>query len=485
MAGLTDQGLVIKRLPEVVTSLKEQAQPIFQDLVQPGDIVDTSDSSTLGRIIGLFSLPLSDIWEALQEVYSAFDPNAATGIALENIVAYGGLTKNPASPTLATVVIWGDPGTNIDTAQVARAIDNTLYNIAQPIILSNTSCIGVGIEIAGGVVVEGETYSVFVNIGPSTRSASYVAQLDDTIDIVYNNLINSLTVIPSPVSTSIDQSRLFIELNNIFEKASITTSSNINIVKIKERGEVRNQVVGFKEQQANEINSIATPLLGWDSINNPFDAIPGTNEETDEELRQRFRDSKYIRAINISDALYSSLKEVDGVRDIAIYENETDTPDPDYDLPGHSFKVVIDGGAPSEIAREIWKNKPLGISSEGNTYGTIVDSQGYSRNIYFERPIPVPIYIEMELTITNSSIFPSDGIEQIKAALINYFSENIKTGDDVIYSRLYTPINSVPGHQVNSLFIDKTPSPTSTNNIVIAYNEVASLNDANISVVIV
>ena len=485
MAGLTNQGLVIKRLPEVVTDLKEQAQPIFQDLVQPGDMVDTSDSSALGRIIGLFSLPLTDLWEALQQVYLAFDPNSASGIALDNLVMYVGMVRNEASPTTATVVVWGDPGTIIPNTQTVRAIDNTLYNISQQIILSNTACVGAAIELTNNTVVVGDDYSIFVNIGSTTRSATYTALLDDTIDVVFNNLISQLTVNPSPISAYVDQNRLYIELNNVFETSSITTTSNANVVKIKSRGEVQNQVAGYREQKANEINSIATPMLGWDSVNNPYDAVSGNNEETDQELRERFRDSKYTRATNISDSLYAALLDIDGVRDIGIYENETDTLDPTYDLPGHSFKVVIDGGSPTEIASAIWKNKPLGISSEGNTYGTVIDSQGYVRNIYFERPIPVPIYVEMELTITNSSVFPSNGIEQIKASLIEYFQSNLKIGDDVTYSRLYTPINNIPGHQVNTLFIGTSSEPTDQNNIVIDYNEQASLNDANIIVTIV
>lgn len=483
MAGLTDAGLEIKRLAEIVVDLKTEAVPIFQDLVEPGDVVDTSDSSTIGRFIGLTSLPLSDLWEAIQQVYLAFDPNSATGIALDNLVMYAGLTRNLPSPTNATVVVWGDPGTLIPTTQVARAIDNTLYNISFPIVLSSSSCIGARIVLANEVSTAG-LYSINLNIGSTTRTATHDAGVGESLESIITSLVNSLNVSPASWVAFMDGNSLVIELNNIFDTCSITTSSNLNIIKIKARGEVRNQVSGRKEQDINSINTIATPMLGWDSITNPFPGVLGADLETDDELRERFRQSKYTRAINISDSLYARLLEIDGVDYVGIYENETDEYDSDTDLPPHSFKAVVQGGSLSDIALAIWQNKPLGIGSQGNTFGTIIDSQGYSRNIYFERPSPVRIYMNIELTV-NQSTFPSDGIEQIKASLINYFNNNLEIGDDVIYSRMYTPINIVPGHQVNNLTIGTSPNPTGKNNIVIPYDGVASLSDSDITITIV
>ncbi|MNG12202.1 hypothetical protein D3C84_957990 [compost metagenome] len=80
---------------------------------------------------------------------------------------------------------------------------------------------------------------------------------------------------------------------------------------------------------------------------------------------------------------------------------------------------------------------------------------------------------------------PGDAADQIKAAIISYADSNIGVGKDVIFSRMYTPINTVPGHQINSLFIGTTPSPVGTSNITIAFDELASFESANIVVNIV
>jgi uncharacterized phage protein gp47/JayE len=57
-------------------------------------------------------------------------------------------------------------------------------------------------------------------------------------------------------------------------------------------------------------------------------------------------------------------------------------------------------------------------------------------------------------------------------------------GDDVIWSRLFTPINNVPGHQIDSMFIGTSPAPTGTSNVVIDFNELASFESVNIDVVV-
>ena len=63
MSGLSDTGFTVKRLNDIIAELKAKAESEFASLVEPGDIVNTSDTSVLGRFIKLFSAPLADLWE--------------------------------------------------------------------------------------------------------------------------------------------------------------------------------------------------------------------------------------------------------------------------------------------------------------------------------------------------------------------------------------------------------------------------------------
>lgn len=475
MAGITREGITIKRQREVIEDLKERAVPIFQDLVPPNDVVDTSDDSTIGRIIGLNSLALADLWELAQEVYWAFDPNSATGVALDNLVQYAGLIREPATPSTVTLVVWGDEGTTIlSTQNTVRASDNTLYDIMRTIQLQREANIGVRVDVPQ--VVQGEDYVLTISSGSNSFSVSYTAQPGDNEEKILSEIQSSLSSYVF-LRTSYSDNMLTVETVDVFDQIGVGVN-NLEIRKVKGRTEGINQEVGPKEQARNTVNQIATPLLGWDSVNNPFDAVVGRGRETDEELRERFRVSKFLRAQNISDALYSSLREIDGVRHVAVYENESDIYDPVYNLPPHSFRAVIQGGNPIEVARAIWLNKPLGIAPHGNTSEIIKDSQGFDREMKWDRPIDIPIYITM--TLTTNGTFPATGVQDIKAQLIDYFREEQSIGEDVVFSRLYTPINKVAGHQVDSLFIGTSPNPTGSSNIPIAYNEMATINSDDI-----
>lgn len=483
MAGLTENGLEIMRLGEVIADMKSKAVPIFQDLVPAGDTVDTGDSSTLGRVIGLVAPSVADLYEIAMQLYWAFDPNAASGIPLDNLVMYGGLVRGEPSATQAIVNVWGNESTLIGQDAQVRSVDNNLYNISLPVVLDRSLCNGFEISLAAATA--GQQYGVSVTLGATTVNLSYTATGSDTVATILEQLRLQANLNAWLQSEYTSAGNLRIFTTDYLDYISFDTLGTLTVVqKIRTRSEVTNTVVGEIPQEANTITNIATPVLGWDSVNNPFPAVTGESEETDEELRIRFRDSKYVRAQNISDSLYSALAAVSGVTSVGVYENETDVYDPVTDLPPHSFKAVVLGGSPTDIVTEIWKNKPLGIKSEGNTFSTITDSQGFLRTIYFDRPTSIDVYISMTIQADPSN-FPADGADQIKSRLLEHFQNNLSIGDDVIYSRLYTPINLVPGHQVNSLTIGTSPSPVGTSNIVIPYNGIASLASSNIVITVV
>ena len=76
-------------------------------------------------------------------------------------------------------------------------------------------------------------------------------------------------------------------------------------------------------------------------------------------------------------------------------------------------------------------------------------------------------------------MFPTDGLLRIQNALIDYVS-NLNVGEDVVWSKLFTPINTVNGQSVNSLLIGKLGETLGTQSIVIEHNQLASLSFENI-----
>lgn len=480
MAGLTEHGLTIKRLHEVIADSKARAQPIFQDLVPPGDIVDTSDSTTIGRLIGLKSPAIADLWEAVQQVYLAFDPNSATGIALDNLVALGGITRIPESPTTADVYLTGNSGITIPFgSEVMSSTTSARYQLAQEVPLFPENCFGVGVNV--NALQPTSRYSVFYTIADGTAFTEIFINtgITPTIEGIYEDIQNQIRNNHQGLTSYVEDGVLYITSDIDFQLLSFYTSLNLSINKVIGIGRVVGEVPGAIEQPPRTIDQISTPVFGWDSVINPTQALTGNSRETDSQLRNRFRETKFQRATNIIEALYSALYSVNGVTSIIIYENDTDVIDSRGVLP-HSFWVIVDGGIDTDVARAIWLNRPTGIRSQGNTRVDIIDSFGYIREINFSRPEAVELYVRMDIS-TNQD-FPPNGEEQIKKNLVEYIN-SLVISEDVVYSRLYTPINKVIGHQVDSLEISTNGVDWQTTNIFIDLDQKATLTENNITIV--
>ena len=229
------------------------------------------------------------------------------------------------------------------------------------------------------------------------------------------------------------------------------------------------------------INTVSIPIAGWDSITNPVAATTGRLQETDPELRERFRNSKFVQSANIIEAIIDALSNVAGVTDVQVYENDTMTTNA-QGVPPKSFMPIVLGGLPTDIGNAIWFNKPTGISSTGNATVQIVDSLGFVHPISFKRPTEVPIYVTMDISAVGD--LAGDAPATIRQNVVDFGESTCFIGDDVIYSRFYTPINAVPGHMVNSLKIGTSPSPTGTSNVVINFDQVATFSPANVIVTI-
>jgi uncharacterized phage protein gp47/JayE len=234
------------------------------------------------------------------------------------------------------------------------------------------------------------------------------------------------------------------------------------------------------------VTVIDTPITGWDTVTNPDSATPGTNQETDSDLRARRQRSVARDAQAIIDGIRAAIENIDNVTQAVVLENDTDAVDGNG-LPAHSFQVVVSGGTNIDVADTIWLKKPAGIQAFGDITEQIIDSQGISHDISFSRPTAVTIYVEV--TITTFAEYPVNGDDLIKQAIVDYANgdlvDNRSFGlaDDVIYTRLYTPINSVAGHEIDDLQISISSPASGTANIAIAVDEIADFQIANITVI--
>ena len=482
MAGVTNAGFVPKRFNEIHAGLEAVAKSIFQDLVKPGEEVDTSDTSTLGRFIGLITPALDEVWQGMEQTYQAFDPNSATGIALDNIVQYGGLTRQTGKPTVLRASVWGLLGTVLPQGQVIRGADPARFVSTTSLTFSTSDMIGFSISPTSLVVGDVVSFTFIVEEGVYTLSHTNAS--GDTVDTILADWKWQFDALMfNRYEGVVANQKFYLTLKEYFTYITVPTMVNCVIMDVKKRLTFNSEDDGDISAPLNTVTTILTPVYGWTSVSNEISAEKGSEEETDEQLRERFRASKAIRAYNMAEALYSQLLAIEDVSYARIYENMTDVVDT-KGLPPHSFMAIVKGGTDTDIGEAVWDNKPLGIASQGNTSVVVRDSQNLERTVKFSRSTEVPIYVNVTVEKVGTA-FPANGVDLIRQAVVEFINSNAGFGEEIIYTRMFTPINLVPGHQVNVLEIGRSSGAMGTTNIVLNWDEFPVGLPENINITVV
>lgn len=240
---------------------------------------------------------------------------------------------------------------------------------------------------------------------------------------------------------------------------------------------------GSIEANAGSLDSIVTPVFGWVSVTNADAASIGRARESDGQLRFRMLKTSAAQ-VGTPEGIDTALSEVQGVDYSRVLENKEDVVN-GIGMPPHSVFPIVDGGADLDIANALLRTVAAGIDYTDDTdvpaaYWTSVVVQnpasGQNVTVWFARPTNTNAAVVV--TIETDSEFPSDGVARIKAAIIA-FTNTVQVGSTLFASRLYTPVNTVPGIDINSLTID------ATDRIVLSAFERIVLTDSDITVTIV
>ena len=166
---------------------------------------------------------------------------------------------------------------------------------------------------------------------------------------------------------------------------------------------------------------------------------------------------------------------VDGVKFVNIQQNITSSPN--GVRTNNGVVVVVDGGDDQIIAQTIFNNMAVGTATDGLVEEVASDIVGFGHKIKFSRPVYIPIRISMSLKALPN--FPTNGKNMIKQAIVDWFNE-LQVGGDILYSRLFDPINSVNGFSVNDLKIGRVGGNFGIKDITLKYNELPIITPENI-----
>ncbi|MDR1020517.1 MAG: baseplate J/gp47 family protein [Synergistaceae bacterium] len=257
------------------------------------------------------------------------------------------------------------------------------------------------------------------------------------------------------------------------------------------------QDAGAIRAQPGEINKIATPMRGWQSVGNPDAAIIGHAAESDAELRFRQAYSTELPSLSIFEGIIGAVADLDGVTAVRGYENFTDETDGDG-LPPHSVCLVVDGGEAGEIAAAIHRKKTPGTGTHGDIEILVKDRYWISTGIKFSRPAMARISVG--LTIRRAAGYSPETADRIKGSLAAYVN-SLGIGNSVLLSKLYAPVDladaggfgsdtpavsrSPSSFEVTELLLSRDGGAKTAQNVLIGFNEMASLSLEDIDLTVV
>lgn len=213
----------------------------------------------------------------------------------------------------------------------------------------------------------------------------------------------------------------------------------------------------------NTITKIQTPTLGVTAVNNAAGPTTlGLTEETDFALRIRRSKSVSLPSQGYLQGLIGALLDTAGVTAAQVYENDTNTTDGNG-IPGHSIWVVVAGGDLTDIANAIYVKRNAGCGMKGSVNVTVLQVDGSTFVISFDRPTPENLYISFNVTaIGSGSVDPAYIRSQLIALLVYDINQPADTTSIVSLIRAISPAASVSAEGVSSDGVTYVPLLTTS-----------------------
>lgn len=468
MVGLTEKGFERKRLADIKADLENQLKLSF------GNEINLKPESVFGQLIGVLSLPIAELWEQTENTYLSQSPSFAEGVKLDEVAALNGLTRRGATATSVQAIVYGEAGTVIPgNSQVRVAGNNTSYILKDEVTLANSNAAMAEFEV--NTVANTTVYSVTIN----SVVYSFTSSGSASIATILSGLANIINTTSPNAEATVTGNRLRVVANSTIVNHVYDNSANLTIVEIGNRAFLVRAETGAIVLELNALNEIVTAVSGWRGVFNPYPADTGAAQENDIDFRARRLLSVSFAAQSTYDAIVAKLSALEEVDEAQVFVNNDTTTDSNGIPPQHIY-AIVKGGQTADIAQVLYENVAAGIGQYGTVTYSILGDSGQSFIQKFDRPVETPLFLIVD--IVNTGDLPVSVENDIKTNLINYFAATQRIGGDLIYSRLFDPIQDVKGFYVDALKVGKTASPTGTVNIAADIDELFTLPASNIIV---
>lgn len=475
---VTPSGFKRKTLQEVRQELETQFKQVF------GPAFETAVDSPNGVLISQLALAQSNLWELALEVFVSRDPNEAAGVALDWIAALNGLSRKQATACKVQAMLYSSvESLLIPAGSVANRERGALpFSLDTDVFIDRNVCT-----------------SLLVLDDGSQKSTEYVFHFTFG-DVTINNSTSSenLNVLQTAIlaaggsatfPTGTVEGGLLVTHESGVVGITGALPDDFEFLAM-EPGNFTATEEGYQTCEIGELNQVVSAVNGWERVYNFEAGVPGSNVETDAELRvRRAAAARAIHARGTDAAIAAHLLEdVAGVTAASVVSNRTMLDDADG-RPPKSFETLVVGGSDQAVAQNIWQNQPAGIQSYGNTSVEISDGEGIGQIVSFSRPQAKYLWVKLTWERYTEESAPTN--DEIKAALLEFAAKEYQMGVDVISQRLLQGLYSGTtgiGNAMAQIAITDSPEGTPTygtaiDKIAIGPSDYAALDADRITLV--
>lgn len=455
--AVTEFGTRIQRFPEILDEIEEQQR----QLIDPA--INNRDDEFLSENNMIVAEQVGKCKEFLEAIKDNWDIAKAEGFALDALLQLKKIYRIGASRSYTnSQYFYGTPGVTIpaNTVLLSSATSDTFFT-TQALTLTASNSISSIFRITS--VTDETLYTVVIN----GKVYSYLSGIDSTREEIYDGIEELFLADPPSMgvvafSNSEEDQISVLGDGSIF--SNVQVSSNITATQIVSKVRVEASVVGSIIAPLGTVNKLRVPITGVTLVNNPQPYIVGRLRETDEAFRLRGISSVSSDGTATIPAITGSLfNNVPGVSSVFIVENDTHITDPD-NRPPHSYETVVTGGDDQLIGEDMWRTKPSGIQTYGNTSVFVRDSNDILRMIRFTRPQPRLIAVKVDYSLYDEESFPVNGTAMIREAVSRHVN-NLGIGKDVIVGRISAAIYNYLASQGLDEVIVSIQTITSTGEI--------------------
>lgn len=476
MAGLTDKGLEILKLAEVLSNIETSQQTEI-------DINITSRSDELlGQLNNIISLAIAEQWELAQAVYDSFNPLKAEGVQLDDIAAIIGIVRiNETASKHDAQDFFGDHGTVIETTTyITNTATGDLFAPIEQTVITRTAAKSFKCSL--------DSVTPNTNYGFSVNGTAYIHDsgpgLNNTPSVVIEALrvllaadagTGNYTVVRDGDTLTVTTTADPIAFSAITDLNEVEYGTTVGTIAVEK---------GAIVAPAGAVDTIFSNVGGLYRTINTTDYTIGADTETDEEFRERIQVSQQGVGKATVSAIEDAVADVTGVTQASIVENRAITVVDGR--PGKSFETIVQGGDNQNIAQTIWDTKPVGIETHGDIAVNVVDSSGDNQAINFSRPTAVNIAVRVLYDLYTEESYGGD--TAAKPAMVT-LTNTFGVGGDVIPTRYMGSVyNNTAGLSVTAVQVQTITNPGdapvlgnwATTNIPISVTQFANITEADI-----